>query len=85
MVHGTRYTKYRIAWDATVRHAASTASLFLQIFHDPLRQRFGRGGILTRVQFTVNHDIGLEKSRAPKLSPEFLNLVLQEEPNILRS
>ena len=63
----------------------STVSLLLQIPHDPLRQRFGRGRVLTGVQLTVNHDIGLEKSCALKLSTELLDPILQEEADILGS
>jgi len=60
-------------------------SLLLQIFHDPLRQRFGRGGVLTSVKLTVNHDIGLEKPCTLKLSTKLLDPILQEEADILGS
>ena len=58
-------------------------SLLPQILYDPLRQRFGRGGVLTSIQLTVNHDVGLEKPGAIKSSPEFIDLVLQKEADIL--
>jgi len=61
------------------------ASLLLpQILHDPLRQRFGRGGVLAGVQLTVNDDFGLERFIcALKLPPEFRDLVLQQEAEVL--
>ena len=59
------------------------ASLPLQILYDPLRQRFGRGGVLAGVQLTVDHDMGLEQPGAIKRSPKFVDLVLQKEVNIL--
>lgn len=58
--------------------------LLLQILHHPLRQRLGRSGVLTGVQLTVNHDIGLEEPRLLKLSPQLNDLVLHKETDILR-
>ena len=53
-------------------------SPLLQVLHNPVRQRFGRGGVLTGVQLTVNHDVSLEKCfRLLKLCPKFYNPVLQ--------
>ena len=59
-------------------------SLLLQILHNPLRQRFGGCGVLASIQLTIDHDVGLEKSRTLELPSEFLDLVLQKETNILR-
>ena len=51
--------------------------LLVQILHDPLRQRFGRGGVLSRIQFTVNNDPGLENAFCTlEFSSELLDLVL---------
>ena len=61
----------------------SDIQLLLQILYDPLRQWFGRGGVLAGVQLTVNNDMGLEKSSALKLSPKFVDLVLQKKTDIL--
>ena len=61
----------------------SDIQLLLQILYDPLRQWFGRGGVLAGVQLTVDHDMGLEKSSALKLSPKFVDLVLQKETDVL--
>ena len=59
------------------------ALLLLQILHDPIRQRFGRGGVLAGVQLTVNDHAGLPRCCTLKCPPEFRDLVLQQEPEIL--
>ena len=48
-------------------------SLLFQILHDPARRRFCRGGVLTGVQLTVNHDVLLESRHLLILSPEFFD------------
>ena len=54
------------------------ASLLLQVLHDPVRQRFGRGGVLAGIQLTVNHDVSLKKCfRLFKICPKFYDPVLQ--------
>lgn len=59
------------------------APLNLQILHDPLRQRFCRGGVLSSIEFTVDHDMGLERTYILNLSSKLHNPVLQQEPKIL--
>ena len=60
-------------------------SLLLQILHDPLRQRLGGSRVLPRIQLPINHNMGLQKPiRTLKLSSELPNLVLREEPDILK-
>lgn len=51
--------------------------------HDPLRQRLGRGGVLSGVQLTVNNDVGLPTVSALEFSSELIDFVLQQETEIL--
>ena len=59
------------------------ASSSLQILHNSLRQRFGRGGVLSGVELTVDHDMGLERTCFLELSSELHDFVLQQESEIL--
>ena len=64
-----------LSWDLW-SNTRPAALLALQILHDPLRQRFGRGGVLSGIQLTVNHDVGLEKACLFEISSELHDLAL---------
>jgi hypothetical protein len=75
------HTKMEIVFGHPTGNFFDSSSL--QILHNPLRQRFGRGGVLSGIEFTVDHDVGLESTYIVNLSSKLRNSVLQQEPEVL--